>query len=161
MLFIAIILAIVLVIVILLLPSSITSKLSGVAVGVGMIFTAYSLYLTVQNDRRDSRRRQIDHDHEYWMRIFSSFMMQPELVPMHQQIYGSSLNMQEHTMFSMMMQVVENISEGQEFGISKIDESWRNAIARWVAHPLFEEYWQENRQDYSLEAQRIVDELRQ
>lgn len=159
MLWVVIILAAILLIVILLLPSSITAKLSGVAVGVGMLFTAYTLYLSVQEEKRDTVRRQIDRDNDYWMRIFSSFIMQPSLRDMHADIYGNSLSVPEHSMFSMMMQVVENIAEGQQFGINQVDNSWKAAIAKWISHPSFNTYWRENKDDFSPRAQGIISSL--
>lgn len=124
-----------------------------------MIFTAYSLYTATQDQKRDTKRRQIDRDNDYWMRIFSTFVMNPNLREMHKEIYGDSIPVNEHSMFSMMMQVVENIAEGHQYNISRMDDSWRAAIYRWVQHPLFPTYWRENRNEFSYEAQAIIDSI--
>lgn len=159
MLWVVIIIAALFLIVILLLPTSIIAKLSGVAVGVGMIFTAYGLYLNSQAQRKDTRRRQIDRDNDYWMRIFSTFITQPNLQDMHQQIYGDSVPVAEHSMFSMMMQVVENVVEGQQLGIMQLDDSWRAAVQKWVSHPMFGNFWRESNNEFSIEAQNIIRDM--
>ena len=159
MLWVALILAALLIVLALLLPTNITEKISGIEVGIGLIFTGYGIYLNYRAQKKDARMKQIDRDNEYWMKIFSTFIEQPKLNDMHQQIYGYTIPTEEHSMFSMMMQIVENITEGEEYDIIKMDESWKNAISKWIHHPNFSLYWIEKANEFSLETQRVIREL--
>jgi len=159
MLWFAIVLALVLVFVALFLPTSITSKLSGVAVGIGMIFTGYGIYVNAQIQKTENKRNQIDRDHKYWMTIFSTFISQPNLRGVYEQMYGIDIPVEEHAMFSMMTQVIESIVEGESLDINKVDGPWRCAIEKWVLHPHFELFWRRNKYEFSVDAQMIIESI--
>lgn len=154
-----IVVAMLILIVVLILPTSIVDKLSGVAVGIGMTFTAYSLYITVKEQQRVVRRRRIDRDNDYWMKIFTTFMSQPSLDKMHGEIYGNSISTDEHTMFSMMMQVVDNILEEPDYDIDDIDKPWTSSIKKWISHPMFPVFWRNNKDEFSYNTQVFIDSI--
>lgn len=156
---IVVVIALIVLILILILPSRIVSRLSGIAVGIGMIFTAYSIYLTVREQQRSMRRRRIDRDNDYWMKIFTTFMSQPSLDNMYKEIYGYSISIDEHTMFSMMMQVVDNIVEESDYDINNIDKAWVSSISRWVSHPMFPMFWPDNKREFSYNTQVFIDSI--
>lgn len=158
-LFIIIVLAIILVLIVLILPANIVAKLSGLAVAVGLIFTGYTLYLNTQAQRKEEKRREIDRTHKYWGDVYGRFIDYPELEPMYRQIHMDNIPVNESAMFSMMMQVVEDIIESEEAGIYRMSLSWENTVKRWISHPDFRTYWVHNKSHFSGVTQEVIDSL--
>lgn len=162
MLWFVIILAILLVIIALILPANITAKLSGIAVGIGMLFTGYTLYLSTQAERRETRRRRIDRDNDYWVSVFSTFVREPSLEPMYRSIYGDLIPAKEHAMYSMMMQIIENVvTENDISGNDEddVDDAWTDVIRRWISPKSFKLFWQETSNEFTPETQLLINSL--
>ncbi len=146
MLWIIVFLLLVAIVIILLLPEKIVSKISSVAVAIGILFTAYTLWHDTENERKAAKQREIDMNSEYWNKIYSLFVTKPELSNMHSQIFGS--------MFSIMMQTVESVAESDV-----LESSWIHTIKRWVSHPSFILFWKENEYDYTEYTRNLISSI--
>lgn len=153
------IIAITLVLLLIFLPLPFGKKLTAISVGIGLLFTVYGLILGAQANKITAKRREFDTTHKYWRKIFSGFLSDPSLTDMHKGIYGTTVPAKEHSMFSLMMQTVENLTEGSSLGIFDLSPSWKKSISKWVKHPSFPSFWAENKDDYTPATQSFVQKL--
>lgn len=143
----------ILLVVILILPEGIVNKISSVAVAIGILFTAYTLWHDSDNEKKAARQREIDNNNEYWNKIYTLFITEPKLASMHNEIFGNNLPTNEHAMFSIMMQTVESIAESDE---EILESSWIHTIRRWISHPMFKIFWKENMYDYTEKTRYLI-----
>lgn len=147
----------ILLVIIFVLPPSISGKIAGIGVAIGLILTGIGLWLSADTESRRTREQDVDKSNEYAMNIYKTFIQTPSLTPMYTQIYGNSIPPNEHAMYSIMMQEVEAIIAISE--TIPISKSWENTIRRWISPPSFLIYWPQNKDQYEYETQNYIDFL--
>lgn len=153
-----IILSMVIFIVFLFLPLPWVNRVGKIGIAIGIIFTAFSLWLTSRTRDEERKKYMEGMDNEYWGRIFGMFVSEPKLANMHRQIYGTSIPVTEHSMFSIMMQTVETVTEQAE-RLGKVKPYWVEAVKRWTSHPMFPAFWKENKDQYAYDTQMFINRV--
>lgn len=159
MLAVIIIVSVIIIAIVLILPSNIGSRIATTMVALGVIFTGYGLYLNAKATKREIAKEDIDRTYNYWNNIFTLFIENPSLENIHHEIYGTSIPVKEHAMFSLMAQTVEGLTEAEREGIVSLDPSWKESIEKWVHHPLFPIFWTENREEYTIYTRNYIDNI--
>lgn len=147
----------ILIVVIFFLPKNIAARVSALILALGLVFTGLALWLSASTEDRRIKEKDIEKSNEYWMNVFKTFIETPSLAPMYQKIYGTDIPVNEHAMFSIMMQEVEAIVAAA--GTMPISDSWENTIRRWISHPSFPLYWEQNKDQYSEETEDYINFL--
>lgn len=151
-------LCIIIAVVIIVLPANISSKIAAAAVTVGLLLAVYGLYLNYQQERRMTIINTIDKAHTYWLDILKQFS-NPDLENMYTYIYGNSIPPDEHIIFSMIIQTIENIINANDAGIYLLDSEWINNIKKWISYPNFKIFWDQNKKLYNIEVQQFISNL--
>ncbi len=146
------------VVVVLFLPASISSRISSIAVSLGLIFTAYTLYLNNVRNTREVAINEIDRKYDYWSDIFLAFMDNPDLKDFHREIYGNHIPMKKHAIYSIFVQIIGSMVAADDADLLMLDQSWEELIFMWINSPDFYDFWERNRFLYRDRTRLFVEE---
>lgn len=122
-----------------------------------LLFSTINVFITLDHAKERRVLERIRADNDYWFRIMDRLGTDPIYNDMHQAIYGDSVPPHVHAMFSVMMQVVGALISSHEIDITNIYGPWYDAISKWVGHPEFPAYWEENKDDYNNQHNMYID----
>lgn len=138
------------------LPKSITSNIAILGTAAAFITTIFTVYSSERSRRMDNDLHKLDMNDKYWNDIFASFLLRPDLNDVYKKVFNTNLSSQEHALYNIMMQKIENLIEKQNIGRADIDESWISFISQWIYKPEFQEYWKQSKTHFSIDTQRFV-----
>lgn len=146
---------------VLILPLELSSRISSTAVAIGLIFTAYGLYLNNIDSQKQAVKEDIDHTYMFWHDIFNAFLQNPELENLHEQIYGTTIPVKEHSIYSIVVQAIQSIVLADRADILTIDGNLEQIAKQWILTPNFRTFWSSNKGQYQQTTQDVIDRILQ
>jgi len=141
------------------LPMELSSRISSAAVAIGLILTAYGLYLNNIDAQKQAVKEDIDHTYMFWRDISNAFLENPELANVHQSIYGSDVPVKEHALYSIVAQAIQSMVLADRVNLLNINGNLRQIAKQWINTPNFRTFWQENKWQYQQTTQMTIDQL--
>lgn len=143
-----------------LIPEPYSAKIIAVLSVVGIVFGAYAFFESARTQQRELILDKTESNNNYFTGVINRFR-EPEFHDDFYAIYGTTIPPDEFVLLTYITQAIENLNIQYNFFGSGGDPNptWLNVMRRWVSHPLFPIYWEENKDQYDKETNHLVQVL--